>query len=252
MTERNTRLNRILVEAEHHTVREMWQFRKELRQPILERTAKVALGAVLQPAPVRDYLRTKCNADENLPGYRYIGGGYQQRAFKCGKEVLKLLDNTTGHEGLSLEQIAAKLQGYSDKCEQEVDDQIIAWTPTQFDVVTLPVSKDRKVVARQPYVEPTTSYFDMDELAGDPVVPSETKRAFAGEVARVHQATGLYIDIRGAGNIMRVPNRYAVIDTIPVDAAGHAGNAGNDLTIEEDIQMKLEQIESVHNIMVGV
>jgi len=226
-----------MTDAEHYTPHEMWQ-RRNNQQPV-KRVASVAIGTLFQSEFIRTYVRTRLYVNKNFPEYTYLGAGYEQRAYRRGKEVLKIL--IMEFPGLSLEDTAEKLQCYSDTCRREIHK---IWTPTQFEVAKLPVTGGSAVVARQPYRESRVSYYDMYELARDKSVSSREKRQFAHELEGLHELTGLYADIRGNHNVLYGAGGFIIVDTILIDGQRQDFRVSDNLTAAEDVQSKLEIIKA--------
>ncbi len=239
MLDNEQRLNLMLVEAERKSVRSMWQVRRH--QPPVERIAKVALGVALQNKTVRDAVKCHKMRTPDLPGYRYVGSGMEQRVYRNGSNVLKLLYSTDKFGSMKPDDIAEKLQRETDVCKEVLGP---VWLSTEFDVLELPSTGLPTVVSRQQFVPHRKAYPSMQDLAADQSVTAIAKDCFADNLQHLHATTGLQADLLGVNNVLLGTQGLTIIDTIPVDASVQQQIGVSGRTVAEDIQSQLDTIRS--------
>lgn len=214
MTYEKSKFELMVKEAERKSLKDMWKVRRH--QPLPKRITKMAVGTVLQSSAAREYALKYSKTARDFRGYRRVGEGEDQTVYRKDGEVIKLLYSALRrYPGVKPRDVAETLQVTTDKCKPHMRN---IWVPTDFDVVILPVSQEEAVIARQPYMDPRTSYLTMDDLASDSCVPNREKHEFAERMEELHQATGLYVDVLGPNNIClsRTTGGLATLDTIPI------------------------------------
>lgn len=201
----------LLNEAEQRSIKEMWDVRH--RQPFCERAVKTAIIAPFRCKALRDAAqKAVC---EQFPGYDRIGGGFEQMVYRSGKNVLKLFMSMKHYDGYTPRQLAEKLQVEADVCQGYLRS---AWTPTQYDVTSLPSSGRDAVIARQPYVETEQQFASIVSLVADQNVARREKHDYAEKVAELYASTGIYVDLIGVNNVGAVSGSLVTLDTTPFGA----------------------------------
>ncbi len=208
------KINLMLHEAESHSVRRMWEVRAH--QPLPQRVAKVAMVMAFRSSTIRGIVRSHPAIENDFPWHELKGEGCEQKVYAKGKKVLKHMKAMDRYAGMSVDDVAHKLQTNSDRAKEHLGQH---WLKTDFDVVVLPFSGERVVVARQPLITPDASYYQPAQLAADTSVDSAAKRDFAEKLQDFHGATGLHADLIGANNVVSVNRVLVVPDTIPVEAS---------------------------------
>lgn len=207
------RLGVAIAEAEGASVQDMWRARSH--QQMIERMAKVALGAALKSNVVRRYAKEYIQKHCGLEGYEYIGNGMEQTVFRKGSSILKVMHtHISKYRETPADTIAEKLQTESDICRSQLGG---TWVPTDFDILVDENGTER-IVAYQPFIDAAEKFHNMRGITKSRRVDSAQRYVFADQLEELHGNTGLHADILGRYNVLLGADReLAIVDTIPVD-----------------------------------
>ena len=216
-------------EARHRSTLEMWRIRKE--QPMLERIGKTGIGFMLHSERLRSAVASRVAA--KVGAEAVLGFGCEQIVIPDGNGVIKYLFNKTHSEQRTAEAEAETLQRDTDRCADYLGE---FWLSTEFDTTRLSRG-GYGIIARQKRLVDLTSYDSTLQIAA-----SGETRELAVRINELHEATGLYPDLLGIGNVALRGDtgRLCQIDTIPVSPETQASvTLGSSLTIAEHLEERI-------------
>lgn len=195
-------------EAKSYSALELFERKKHHK--LIKRIGYIAAVKSLSVSVI-DPLGQRLGAEE------FLGNGGEQIVYANKGQVIKLLWPTLGNNRNSLQAKIDSLNQNEQLCRSFIGP---SWLDTDYDLANL--WPYRAVVAHQDRVRELMSFKNMEDLADFTQDYPALRRDLAVMVAgvrRLHNHSGLYIDLLGPGNVVLAAGEekpsLKILDTIP-------------------------------------